>query len=143
MESRMSALHLKVFLELSRLHAVAVRRFDAELGGVHGLGLTDLQLLHALDQAPDRRLRRIDLAQQLGVTPSGVTWLLRPLTKRRLVTTQASESDARVSYAVLTDAGHRLVGEALPSARRLAAELLEPHVPKSALSLLAARLLPT
>jgi DNA-binding MarR family transcriptional regulator len=120
----MSTLHLNLFLELNRAHAVATRRFAAELGSVHGIGLNDLQLLALLAGAPEERLRRIDLAQALGVTPSGVTWMLRPLAKRRLVASQASTSDARVTFAVLTDAGRRLVAEALPSARQLAAQLL-------------------
>jgi DNA-binding MarR family transcriptional regulator len=129
----MSALHLNIFLDLNRALAIARRRFDAELGAVHGIGLNDLQLLNTLEQAPDRRLRRVDLAERLGVTPSGVTWMLRPLTKRRLVTSEASEDDARVAFAVLTEAGHRLVTEALPSGRRLAAELLAAHLSRQEL----------
>jgi DNA-binding MarR family transcriptional regulator len=50
--------------------------------------------------------------------------MLRPLTKRRLVTSQASESDARATFAVLTEGGRRLVAEATPTARALAAEIL-------------------
>jgi DNA-binding MarR family transcriptional regulator len=130
----MSALHLKLFLELNRAHAVATRRFAAELGSVHGLGLNDLQLLSLLADAPEARLRRIDLAQALGVTPSGVTWMLRPLAKRRLVTSQASASDARVTFAVLTDAGRRLIAETIPSARQLAAELLGTPASKQELT---------
>jgi DNA-binding MarR family transcriptional regulator len=133
----MSALHLKVFLDLNRAHAIASRRFDADLGGVYGIGLNDLQLLHTLEQAPDRRLRRVDLAQRLGVTPSGVTWMLRPLTKRRLVASEASARDARVAFAVLTDAGRRLVAEVLPAGRRLATELLEAQLAKQELAQVA------
>jgi DNA-binding MarR family transcriptional regulator len=133
----MSAIHLKFFLDLNRAHAIVSRRFDAELGSVHGIGLNDLQLLLALERAPDRRLRRVDLAQQLGVTPSGVTWMLRPLTKRRLVTSEASTADARVAYAVLTEAGRQLVAEALPSGQYLAAELLEKHLGQGELALVA------
>ena len=121
----MSAIQLKFFFDLNRAHAVLSRRFDAELGSVHGLGLGDLQLLWALEQAPDGRLRRVDLAHQLGVTPSGVTWTLRPLMKRGLVASEASETDARVAFAVLTPAGRQLVADAVPSARRLAATLIE------------------
>jgi DNA-binding MarR family transcriptional regulator len=133
----MAALHLQFFLDLSRAQAMASRRFDAELGAVHGLGLNDLQLLLALEQAPGHRLRRIDLAQHLGLTPSGVTWMLRPLTKRRLVASEASDEDARVAFAVLTEAGRRLVAEAVPSARRLAAELLQPRLGKEELERVA------
>lgn len=121
----MSAQALSFFLELNRAHAAASRRFDAVLGGLHGLGLNDLHLLVTLDQAPGRKMRRVDLARVLGVTPSGVTWMLRPLTKRRLVTSEPSDDDARVAFAVLTDGGRRLVADALPSGRELARELLD------------------
>jgi DNA-binding MarR family transcriptional regulator len=124
-----SPVHLKFFFDLNRAHARAVRRFDASLGGLHGIGLNDLQLLQALDAAPEHRLRRTDLAQELGVTPSGVTWMLRPLVKRRLVTNQPSPDDGRVTFAVLTEAGRRLVQDAIPSARVLAADMLETHDP--------------
>lgn len=130
----MSALHWKLFTDLSRATAVASRAFDAELGSVHGLSLSDLQLLEALDRAPDRRMRRIDLARQLGLTASGVTWMLRPLGRRRLVSNESSELDARVQFAVLTEAGRRLVQDALASGRRLAGELLEARLSKAQLA---------
>ena len=120
-----SAQALSFFLELNRAHAAASRRFDATLGGLHGIGLNDLHLLVILDQAPGRKMRRVDLARELGVTPSGVTWMLRPLTKRRLVTSEASNEDARVAFAVLTEGGRRLVADAVPSGRELARELLD------------------
>jgi DNA-binding MarR family transcriptional regulator len=122
--------HLEFFLSLNRTHAVVSRRFDAELGGLHGLGLNDLHLLCALDEAAGRRLRRVDLARSLGLTPSGVTWILRPLIKRRLVASEPSPDDARVAFAVLTPAGQRLVADARPSARRLAHAMLDDHPAK-------------
>jgi DNA-binding MarR family transcriptional regulator len=124
----MSATHLQLYLDLNRAQAVANRRFDGGLGSIHGIGLSDLQLLAALDRAPERRLRRVDLAQQLGLTPSGVTWLLRPLIKRRMVRSEPSAEDARVAYAVLTDAGHEMVRDALSTARQVAAEILGPRL---------------
>jgi DNA-binding MarR family transcriptional regulator len=119
--------HLDLFLNLNRAHAAVSRRFDAELGALHGLGLNDLHLLCTIDEAPDRRLRRVDLARRLGLTPSGVTWLLRPLIKRRLVANEPHPDDARASLAVLTPAGHRLLTDARPSARRLAQAILADH----------------
>src|SRR3954470_11249685 len=99
-----AAHHLEFFMNLNRSHALVSRRFDGTLGALHGVGLNDLHLLCALDQAPSQRLRRIDLAEALGLTPSGVTWLLRPLIKRRLVASEPSREDARVAYAMLTPA---------------------------------------
>jgi DNA-binding MarR family transcriptional regulator len=51
--------------------------------------------------------------------------MLRPLTKRRLVTREASDEDARVAFAVLTEGGRRLVADAVPSGRELAREMLD------------------
>ncbi len=116
--------HLELLFQLNRAHAVTSRQFDATLGGVHGVGLNDLHLLATLAAAPAQRMRRVDLAIQLGVTPSGVTWMLRPLTKRRLVTSEPSPDDARVAFAVLTEAGARLTRDALASARALADDTL-------------------
>ena len=129
-----SAQALSFFLDLNRAHAMASRRFDAVLGGLHGIGLNDLHLLATLEAAPDRKMRRVDLARELGVTPSGVTWMLRPLTKRRLVTSEASDVDARVAFAVLTEGGRRLVADALPSGRELAREMLDGHAGKQELA---------
>lgn len=123
----MSASHLEFLLALDRAHTTLARRVDTRLGALHGIGLKDLHLLVTLDRAPERRLRRIDLAQALGVTPSGVTWMLRPLTKRRLVASADSATDARVTYAVLTDGGRALMADAVPSARELAADLVGAH----------------
>jgi DNA-binding MarR family transcriptional regulator len=119
--------HLDFFLSLNRTHALVSRRFDADLGGLHGVGLNDLHLLCALDEAPEGRLRRVDLARALGLTPSGVTWLLRPLIKRRLVTSEPSPDDARVAFAALTPAGKRLTADARASARHLAQAMLDQH----------------
>jgi len=122
--------HLDLFLTLNRTHALVSLRFDAELGGLHGVGLNDLHLLCALDEAPEGRLRRVDLAHALGLTPSGVTWILRPLIKRRLVASEPSPDDARVAFAVLTSSGRRLVADARHSARRLAQAMVDEHPTK-------------
>jgi DNA-binding MarR family transcriptional regulator len=119
--------HLDFFFNLNRTHAVVSRRFDAELGSLHGVGLNDLHLLCALEEAPEGRLRRVDLAHALGLTPSGVTWILRPLIKRRLVASEPSPDDARVAFAALTPAGRHLVVDARASARRLAQAILDEH----------------
>jgi len=50
-------------------------------------------------------MRRIDLARALGLTASGVTRLLDGLERAGLVEKRTCSEDARVTYAVLTDAG--------------------------------------
>ena len=57
-------------------------------------------------------MRRIDLANQLQLSPSGITRLLDRLEDQGLVGKGACKEDARVSYAILTDAGHEQAREA-------------------------------
>jgi DNA-binding MarR family transcriptional regulator len=59
-------------------------------------------------------MRRIDLANELRLSPSGITRLLDRLEDQRLVGKGACKSDARVSYAILTEAGLAKLREAAP-----------------------------
>jgi DNA-binding MarR family transcriptional regulator len=99
-------------LRLARAHALLIRRFDSALGNHHGISFGDFQLLNHLSRAPGGRLRRVDLADRLGLTASGVTRSLLPLEKIGLVTRQTDPRDARVGYAVVTPAGQELLRNA-------------------------------
>ncbi|AKJ10338.1 MarR family transcriptional regulator [Streptomyces incarnatus] len=114
---------LDVTLRLVRAQAALVRRFDSRLGGLHGVSLADFTLLLRLSQAPGGRMRRVDLAEALGVTASGVTRGLAPLERIGLVTREADARDARVAYASLTGTGRRRLREMLVTAEETAAEL--------------------
>ena len=57
-------------------------------------------------------MRRVDLAGELLLTASGVTRLLDGLERCGYVEKGSCPSDARVTYAVLTDAGHAKLVEA-------------------------------
>jgi DNA-binding MarR family transcriptional regulator len=50
-------------------------------------------------------MRRVDLAERLLLTPSGVTRLLDGLETAGFVRNETCASDGRVTYAVLTDEG--------------------------------------
>ena len=89
-----------------RAHAGITRRLNADLLAEHGLTLNDYEVLLHLAHAPDRRLRRVDLVERLILTPSGITRLLDGLEGGGYVAKAACDSDRRVTYAVLTDAGH-------------------------------------
>ena len=96
---------IQVFAKLLRAHAHLVRGLDRELVAVHGLTINDYEVLIRLSRAPDRSMRRVDLAQQVLLTPSGITRLLDGLQRCGWVEKAACDSDARVVYARLTDAG--------------------------------------
>jgi DNA-binding MarR family transcriptional regulator len=99
-------------LRLARAWAAVARRLDSALGGHHGISFADYQLLLHLQRAPGGRLRRVDLAEKLGLTASGVTRSLLPLEKIGLVTRQSDPRDARVGYALITPTGSELATNA-------------------------------
>jgi DNA-binding MarR family transcriptional regulator len=96
-------------LRMARAWASVSRRLDNSLGSLHGISFSDYQLLLTLMRAPGGRLRRTDLAGQLGLTASGVTRSLLPLEKIGLVGRQSDARDARAGLAILTPAGAELV----------------------------------
>lgn len=115
-------------MNLAKAQAVISRRFDRL--NVHGIGFNDLMILYVLQQSTDGKMRRIDLADQIGLTASGITRMLLPMEKIGLVTREANERDARVSYVVLTSAGKQLFEDAEKTASTLASEIVPALKPK-------------
>jgi DNA-binding MarR family transcriptional regulator len=68
------------------------------------LTINDYEVLLRLSREPEG-IKRVDLAQQVLLTPSGITRLLAGLERAGYVERGECETDARVSYARLTDAG--------------------------------------
>ena len=116
---------LEFCLRLARAYSTLTRRMDNSLSSLHGLSFSDFTILYYLDRAAGSRLRRIDLAERLGVTASGVTRSLLPLEKLGLVSRQPDPRDARVGYALLTAGGKRLLNDALISIQPIAAEAIQ------------------
>ena len=115
---------LEFCLRLTRAYATLTRRLDNALSALHGLSFGDFMILYYLGRASGKRLRRIDLAERLGVTASGVTRSLLPLEKLGLVSRQPDPRDARVAYATLTSVGQRLLDDALVSVEPFAREAI-------------------
>jgi DNA-binding MarR family transcriptional regulator len=95
-----------------RAHAAITRELSAELQREHGLTLNDYEVLLHLSHAEGERLRRVDLAQRVILTASGITRLLEGLERAGFVVKEHCASDARVSYAKLTVAGREKLGAA-------------------------------
>jgi DNA-binding MarR family transcriptional regulator len=97
---------------LVRGHAAATRELSARLVVEHGLTINDYGALLSLSRAEEGRMRRVDLAEELLLTASGVTRLLEGLEAAGYVERAACASDRRVTYAVLTDAGQEKLQDA-------------------------------
>ncbi len=88
-----------------RAHAAITREMSAQLQREHGLTLHDYEVLLHLSHADGFMMRRVDLAQSVLLTASGITRLLEGLERAGYVEKATCQSDARVSYAKLTDDG--------------------------------------
>jgi DNA-binding MarR family transcriptional regulator len=98
-----------------RAHAALTRELSSRLEALHELTLSDFDVLVQLYYAEGRRMRRIDLARSVLLTASGITRLLDGLEGCGLVAKERCDSDARVTYAVLTRAGVKKIEEARES----------------------------
>jgi DNA-binding MarR family transcriptional regulator len=96
---------VRAFAGLLKAHASVTRQLNAQLVAEHGLTINDYEVLLRLARAPERRLRRVDLAEQVLLTASGITRLLDGLEQAGYVERASCASDRRVVYAVLTDPG--------------------------------------
>lgn len=101
-----------VFVRLLHAHGSLVRAIETRLLDEHGLSANDFETLLHLSRAEDGLLRRIDLSERLRLTPSGVTRLLDGLELAGLTERGSCPSDARVTYAVITDEGREALSRA-------------------------------
>lgn len=125
----MISTELLFLININKLQSVISRKFDSL--SVHGLGFNDFVILYILNSSSESRMRRIDLAEKIGLTASGVTRLLNPLEKIGLVTREINERDARVSYVVITPGGKKIFEEAKLSAEHLTKDIIPSKKGKS------------
>ena len=106
---------IEAFVRLVRGHSAVTRALNTKLVADHGLTINDYEALLHLARAEDRRMRRVDLAERLILTASGVTRLLDGLEEAGYVDRASCASDRRVTYAVLTESGLAKLREASTS----------------------------
>ncbi|MGC1185204.1 MAG: MarR family winged helix-turn-helix transcriptional regulator [Candidatus Dormiibacterota bacterium] len=102
----------KAFL---KAHTVITRALERELVASHRLPLAEFDVLVQLQDAEGGALRMAQLADQVLLSRSGLTRLVERLERAGLVRRQACPSDARGSFAVITEEGATRLREAAPS----------------------------
>jgi DNA-binding MarR family transcriptional regulator len=100
-------IELAAFARLMRAQTVMRRELEIQVLTPRGLSFNDFEALFHLWKADDQRLRRVDLAELLMLTPSGVTRLLEGLESAGFVENRRCDDDARVTWAALTTEGVR------------------------------------
>lgn len=101
------------------------KHLDSSLGAIHGIGLTEYMVLDSLMSAPNQALRRIDIAEALARTASGITRILLPMEKLGLVCKDINQRDARVSLVKITPAGQELFQHATTTLEAKSVALLK------------------
>lgn len=112
-----------------------MKKIDQNLS-VHGISFTEFLVLHHLHGAPNMTMRRIDLAECIGLSASGITRLVNPMQKNHLVQKEANTRDARVSLVQLSETGEELYGYAMVSFEQCSDDLLKALSKKQIASLL-------
>lgn len=122
-------------------HASILRELDAELVAEHAMTTRDYEVLLYLAQSPDRRLPMSALAESTMLTRSGITRLVDGLVAGGLIERVSCPSDARVSYAQLTDEGYEKLRDAgsthVASIHRMFLEHFSPQEIEQLASLLS------
>jgi DNA-binding MarR family transcriptional regulator len=131
---------LDAWARLLHGHATTTRALSAQLVAEHGLTINDYGALLHLARAEGNRLRRVDLAERLTLTASGVTRLLDGLEDAGLVERAECASDRRVTYAVLTPAGRERLDTASESHLASIRALFEERFSEKEIEQLAALL---
>ncbi len=105
------------------LSSVMTKRVDGQLS-YHGISFTEYLILKHLYQSSLKTMRRIELADSIGITASGITRLVAPMEKIGLVEKESNPRDARQSLVKLSKAGERMYKEASVSVDECAQKLL-------------------
>ncbi len=103
---------MELVMTLTSLQSKMQKRMESQLS-MHGISFTEFMVMYQLSIAPSKTMRRIELAENVGLSASGVTRLLAPMVKIHLVQKEANPRDARYSLVKLAKTGEQLFNDAL------------------------------
>jgi DNA-binding MarR family transcriptional regulator len=106
--------HGEAWGALTRTHAAVTQRLGEALAQGDHPPLPWYEVLSAVAESPEQRMRMGDLAEALVITRGGLTKLVDRLVKADLLERTFCETDRRVSYATLLPAGESLLAEMHP-----------------------------
>ena len=101
---------MELIISISSLQAHFLKKIDGQLS-IHGISFNEYLVMHYLNKATKKTMRRIDLADSIGLSASGVTRLLIPMEKIKLIQKEVNPRDARVSLVKLSIVGEQIYSE--------------------------------
>lgn len=119
--------HWRAYLEAN---LSVLRRLESELYGQTGIHMSEYEVLVRLSEAPCRRLRMSELADDTVASRSRLSHQITRMERAGLVTRESCATDRRGAFAVLTDRGMTRLKSAAPahvdSVRRVLMDALTP-----------------
>jgi DNA-binding MarR family transcriptional regulator len=97
-----------------RAHSTMLRRISADLDEAGLPPLAWYDVLAALRDAPDHRLRQVELAERVLLSTSGLSRLLDRIEENGLAQRTSCETDRRSFYIELTDEGATMLERMWP-----------------------------
>ena len=113
-------------------------RMNRQLQDDYGVSLADYDVLVALSEAPEGRLRVFEIAGALAWEQSRVSHQIARMQRRGLVARQECPADARGAFAVLTDVGRAAIERAAPAHVETVRELVFDGLSRDQLAALTA-----
>lgn len=112
-------------IQLNDLTTRMTRSIDRSLS-LHGINLTEFNILrHLYNSGGDQGIRRLDLAEAVHLSPSGITRVLNPMEKIGLIEKLSNQRDARLSLVRLSESGTRVYREALTTYEQASADFFK------------------
>lgn len=105
-----------------RAHSAMLRRLNRDLDEADLPPLSWYDVLAALREAPEGRLRQVELAEQVLLSNSGLSRLLDRIEGKGLVSRSSCPGDRRSFHVLLTDEGRELLERMWPVYARGVAE---------------------
>ena len=131
---------LAAWRALLNAHAAAVGAIERDLAAAGRLPLTWYDVLVALSEAPEERLRLHELAERVVLSRSGLTRLVDRLEGVELLRREACPTDRRGAYAVLTPDGKAALRRTWPDYARGIVEHFARHLDQDEAAAVAAAL---
>ncbi|MDZ5712941.1 MarR family winged helix-turn-helix transcriptional regulator [Jeotgalibacillus haloalkalitolerans] len=112
---------LKLFIVLSRAYK-AINETSSKFFQEHGLNPTEFGVLELLYHKGKQPLQKI--GGKILLASGSITYVVDKLEKKGLITRIASPEDRRVTYAEISEEGHRFMSEIFPEHEKNLHELM-------------------
>jgi DNA-binding MarR family transcriptional regulator len=106
---------LERWRELEATHAVVRESLERALERKHQLSLSEYEVLRHLSAAPEGHLRMQELAEEIHLSQSALSRLVKRLEEQGLATRGVCEHDRRGVWACITDRGRAAQRKAEPT----------------------------